>query len=193
MLRLARILLFVGMTLSVVLLVGVGVVWVRSYRQTDRVTATSAQGQKSLYSRQGHVVFSWLYADWSNQPASRLGMKYDRDLPAPPSQDLIVRLLLCSSPGMTESFHERAGFALYQRNRGDGVRYMIAVAPFWSLASASALLPLGCTLLRLRRAIFPRHPKGHCEKCGYDLRATPHQCPECGHVASPIPISRQTP
>ena len=49
--------------------------------------------------------------------------------------------------------------------------------PYW----ASALLALPGALilwrqLRARRRFGP----GRCMKCGYDLRATPDRCPECG-------------
>lgn len=40
------------------------------------------------------------------------------------------------------------------------------------------LLALLCVVLRRRRA-------GHCPACGYDLRASPLRCPECGAVAAP--------
>jgi hypothetical protein len=46
-------------------------------------------------------------------------------------------------------------------------------------------------LIPLRRRI-KRSQKGLCPRCGYDLRATPQRCPECGHTP-PRAITRPDP
>jgi hypothetical protein len=47
--------------------------------------------------------------------------------------------------------------------------------PHWLIVALTAVLPVW-RLLAFRR----RTDVGVCRKCGYDLRATPERCPECG-------------
>jgi hypothetical protein len=53
--------------------------------------------------------------------------------------------------------------------------------PHWVFVTTFAIPPL------LRFRSWRRHRRrakaGTCAKCGYDLRATPERCPECGTVA----------
>jgi hypothetical protein len=51
--------------------------------------------------------------------------------------------------------------------------------PHWLIVALTAVFPVW-NLLAFRR----RRHAGTCRKCGYDLRATPDRCPECGTVPS---------
>jgi hypothetical protein len=60
--------------------------------------------------------------------------------------------------------------------------------PLWFVCVLS-MIPSAIWLSRIRRKFAP----GLCQKCGYDLRATPNLCPECGSIPEkpPIPYNPQ--
>jgi hypothetical protein len=56
------------------------------------------------------------------------------------------------------------------------------VVPYWFLAATAAGLPAIRVASAILRGWRRRRHVGLCAACGYDLRATPGRCPECGTV-----------
>jgi hypothetical protein len=80
-----------------------------------------------------------------------------------------------------------SGFVCLLCFTGFGVAALLADEPIPAMVSVVfAMIPL-VALVLLRRDAYSvlrkyRHHFARCERCGYDLRATPGQCPECGSV-----------
>jgi hypothetical protein len=62
-------------------------------------------------------------------------------------------------------------------------RAWVIVVPWWSLIIASGLIAVFPMRQKIRMwRIRHRMQSGKCSVCGYDLRATPDRCPECGTI-----------
>jgi hypothetical protein len=146
--------------LSLLLCVGTLALWVRSYWVGDAVgwpihgcwVATS-NGRTLLVLVDGYSIPN-PFRLTAGPRSERFWQWYIRDESMPPTFEFV-------------------GFA--SRRGPNWTHYAV---PMWFLALLFAILPA----LHLRALIRSRRLRriGHCQRCGYDLRATPERCPECG-------------
>jgi hypothetical protein len=177
--RVVRFLLTCCSLVSLGLFVLVCILWVRSHRLSDRLDWHTRGGSRYVWTASGSLVVGVSLVDGSGAPAGDLGLWYVRDTPLRPSNFLSFTY---PDPSDRNVYWESGDFAWYQKRKASGSLNVIAVAPFWSVAAACTLTPVGWGIsrwggVRRRRR---RRRLGLCASCGYDLRASPQRCPECG-------------
>jgi hypothetical protein len=176
-----RRLLNLATLLSLLLFFGVAVQWARSLWWADAYSHAGESRCWTFISYRGLVRVT-LYEDGHVRHRGWFGDTW----PAGPSgSGLWAELALCDPawPRMGVGYHESrtdtdSGW------RYGGRRYRSWIVPYWLLAAATATPAVAgaaraARLLRARRCAA----RGRCASCGYDLRATPGKCPECGTPA----------
>ena len=161
--------------LSAVLGAATCALWVRSYTSPsqpfDRLpfpeyAASSSAGvlavRRPYPGNQGDL---WLYAQetqWSTDNYAFVAPETRRHMPGLDRYDLV--LTVGRSFGGTHRY--RVGWEVH-------IRYALLMF-IWTA------LPAVVVLRRVGTRIWTVKPEGLCRTCGYDLRATPERCPECG-------------
>ena len=184
--RLLRILLNTATTLSLVLCGGMVALWGRGFCAEDTVTLTwtthngSATKWKalSLNSKFGQLRFDYEDSDLA------LASAPFRSEPLPPHanwEDHAVPLWNASGFGygawrLPYSVPIEPPWPI--PNYESRNRYLLL--PVYLFVIVFAVLPAGAAIARRRAR--RHHRLGLCAVCGYDLRATPDRCPECGTI-----------
>jgi hypothetical protein len=164
-------------SLSLLLCAAAVVLWARSHWVSDAVLWANRSGERGAQTLCG--TFAFVESNVPHAPAVARWDKFDGRVSV-------------WEDGTPPSIPNRLGF---------GYRYMLlptanirvpnpdpsvtlpavvatrmVLVPIWLPAVLFALLPT----TRLYRHIRPLYGPGRCQLCGYDLRATPGRCPECG-------------
>ena len=160
----------IASALSLLLCVAAVAMWARSYSRWEWIGYQATSGRfYSLTSRLGAVVFD-ITDGWPKGTYPELMCRSDpvlvQSLPAPS----LGSVLGCGVDRATLNIGVAAnGWSGSATSRAVVVHY-------WVFSAV-----LGVVLLRMARSLFRRRPlPGMCRKCGYDLRASPGRCPECG-------------
>jgi hypothetical protein len=153
---------------SLLLCVATTVLWVRSYEGCDALVQPGAAGDRVCVTSEFGVVV--VEVEGPVRGAVLPGWEYFQ---SPLPRRWPVRA-------------GRFGFEAYR----SGVTHFVRLPPsavhgvalpHWCLVLSFAALPARWLVARRREvAARRRADAGLCARCGYDLRASPSQCPECG-------------
>jgi hypothetical protein len=155
--------------------------WIRSHYRVDSIQWNDSQRFASLVSSAGRINFTW--SDWGGKTVWQGGWGADSRRRAAPDLPHWETLQLA---------HGRRRFLGFEWSNGiypmaESSTYVSFFVPLYSLYAIPywAILVFILAPFVLSGVYSAIHRRRRirlslCACCGYDLRATPERCPECG-------------
>jgi hypothetical protein len=165
--------------------------WVRSYSREDRISVALLQSQCWTVNHQGRISLQVARV----QPVAVTGLdfstKQTAQLDGSPLPHLGANIIALPDGSKARPYalevRSAPGIAVASARLSGSNRKgtLGSVTLHWSLVITLTILGMA---LQNALAAFRRRSFGSvtCSTCGYDLRATPDRCPECG---TPVPAS----
>ncbi|MDB5329040.1 MAG: hypothetical protein JWP03_191 [Phycisphaerales bacterium] len=200
-----RVLMLVS-ALSLLLCVATVALWAHGYRTTDALVWGRAGHLYCVYSVWGRIYFcrvnGWPNPEplrWRSGPLAWSEIWRSMWEPLPPGQwkEGYGLRTFFSSGHINTDIHgnnqwlppegiSHPVFPWGQR----AVTYRTIGIECWLLSAIFSILPMGVFAQKARRlfAAKRRSRIGYCRSCGYDLRASPDRCPECGTVPPSVKV-----
>jgi hypothetical protein len=188
--RIAWVVFDAGAAVSLLLCAAAIALWVWGARACPYVGRHDSYVRHNLGVVRGELM--WFYARTSEPMPGNDGMPARWTATAP-------TFVAASVPGPaetargwgSENYGPVAGFYLGHNDgamTGSKFQMRMALVPMWFVTAVFAAAPAVSITRRLRRRRrrARRVAAGLCVKCGYDCRATPERCPECGREPNVI-------
>lgn len=188
----SRIVLILAWAVCVLSLLATGGIWIRSYFARDELSCWSAAvgiarsewTERCVTFGRGQLRLDYRSrldtGRWALPTGVTPGFKHESTEPFPAYMHIDGRPVDFARWGFIVDYDRsvrRAGFG------GGESRWLgiLVVVPIWAVMSACAAAVFLPVVIAAKRARCLR--EAHCVSCGYDLRASPGRCPECGTVS----------
>ena len=171
--RLLRILFNTLKVLSLVMAVLVAALWWRSSSHDDTISIYNDRwfgkgDNPHVSSSQGRLLYLFIF-DGSENGRDGFALRHQ-------SQSRIPHFVAMNTQHWIGGIGVGSGYNAAKFGTAVTVPHGYVIAVLLALPAVAQ----GAAMIARRS----RARRGHCPSCGYDLRATPERCPECGAVAA---------